>query len=154
MVIMGLSINLRDRLILEQDNKCYYCSCEMNNKRPMNKETATFEHLIRVVNGGSNSVTNLVIACYRCNTSRDDVPPEVWKVICKKIDVIKQQRRRLKNKSKKRINRLAKRNNDSEAELDQRWLDRHAFVIPLITEKYTKQKNQIYIDHWPEGVLV
>lgn len=151
---MGLSLKLREKLALKQDNKCYYCDCEMNKRRPLDRESATFEHLTRIIDGGTNSASNLVIACRGCNSTRDSVPPEVWKVICKKIYNIKLQRKRLKNKSKKRIRRIAKRDNVSGEELHQSWLDREAFVIPLIVKKYVREQNQIYIDHWPEGVLI
>ena len=56
-----------------QNNKCYYCACEMN-RTPKSDQQATFEHLADKWSSPKNNKiqisTNLVAACFRCNNSR------------------------------------------------------------------------------------
>lgn len=60
-------------LVSRQNNKCYYCSCEMNqtNKSPMQ---ATVEHLVDKWSSPKHrkieAESNLVAACFACNNSR------------------------------------------------------------------------------------
>lgn len=60
-------------LVSRQNNKCYYCNCEMNttNKSPAQ---ATVEHLIDKWSSPKHQKiecsSNLVAACFQCNNSR------------------------------------------------------------------------------------
>ena len=60
-------------LISRQNNKCYYCACEMNNvhKSP---QLATVEHLVDKWSSPKHiridKPSNLVAACFHCNNSR------------------------------------------------------------------------------------
>jgi len=60
-------------LISQQNNKCYYCSCEMNSVKNSSQQ-ATVEHLIDKWSSPKHvkidTPDNLVAACYRCNNSR------------------------------------------------------------------------------------
>ena len=62
-------------LVSRQNNKCYYCSCEMTtNKSP---SQATVEHLIDKWSSPKHkkieTPSNLVAACFKCNNSRGAV---------------------------------------------------------------------------------
>ena len=63
-------------LIEKQNNKCYYCACEMNttHKSP---QLATVEHLIDKWSSPKHiridKPSNLVAACFQCNNSRGNV---------------------------------------------------------------------------------
>lgn len=59
----------RERLIMRQKNKCYWCSGEMTNKSGHPTE-ATLEHLLRRAIGGSGHTANLAAACRECNEQR------------------------------------------------------------------------------------
>ena len=89
--------NKRETVRALQDNKCYYCGDEMvdvvtTRKNDMPKKMVTLEHVIRQCDGGTDANTNLAAACYECNTHRDDVPPDVWRAVCKEVLAIKRRR--------------------------------------------------------------
>jgi len=60
-------------LIARQNNKCYYCACEMNQTQK-SKQQATVEHLIDKWSSPKHiridQDSNLVAACFECNNSR------------------------------------------------------------------------------------
>ena len=60
-------------LIERQNNKCYYCDCEMN-KVKKSPQLATLEHLIDKWSSPKHNKiddeSNLVAACFHCNNSR------------------------------------------------------------------------------------
>lgn len=60
-------------MLAEQENKCAYCGIDMGNK-------PTLEHILAVENGGTNDRENLCMVCYHCNSSKKDIPLEVWRV--------------------------------------------------------------------------
>jgi 5-methylcytosine-specific restriction endonuclease McrA len=53
------------RLTREQRNLCFYCGNPVGNERE-----AHIEHVIPLSNGGSNELSNIVIACGTCNRSK------------------------------------------------------------------------------------
>jgi 5-methylcytosine-specific restriction endonuclease McrA len=63
-------------MIARQNNKCHYCSCEMNHiaKSP---QLATVEHLVDKWSSPkhirNDDPSNLVAACFECNNSRGNV---------------------------------------------------------------------------------
>lgn len=64
------------KLYRKQNGKCEYCS----NHFPLNR--LTFDHVQRKKDGGSNAITNLVLACPPCNSRRELAPDsseKVWK---------------------------------------------------------------------------
>ena len=60
-------------MIVRQNNKCYYCACEMDNVKKSPNQ-ATVEHLIDKWSSPGHkkieSASNLVAACFQCNNSR------------------------------------------------------------------------------------
>ena len=60
-------------MIVRQNNKCYYCKCEMDNVKKSPNQ-ATVEHLIDKWSSPGHkkieSASNLVAACFQCNNSR------------------------------------------------------------------------------------
>jgi 5-methylcytosine-specific restriction endonuclease McrA len=60
-------------LVRNQNNKCYYCTCEMNRISNSNQQ-ATVEHLIDKWSSPRHMKieidSNLVAACFQCNNSR------------------------------------------------------------------------------------
>ncbi len=60
-------------MIVRQNNKCYYCKCEMGNVKKSPNQ-ATVEHLIDKWSSPGHkkieSASNLVAACFQCNNSR------------------------------------------------------------------------------------
>lgn len=60
-------------LVAKQNNKCYYCACEMNSITSSSQH-ATIEHLLDKWASPRNkkieSKSNLVAACFQCNNSR------------------------------------------------------------------------------------
>jgi hypothetical protein len=87
----------RERLSEEQNGKCYYCCRQMKKS---GARCVTLEHLERRVDGGGNSIDNLVAACARCNAWRDDIPPEIYKHVCKDIERLRIDRKNLLDKYK------------------------------------------------------
>ena len=60
---------LRNRLAGEQGWRCCYRGCKMCPEQG-HGNSATFEHVIPRSLGGSDDVSNIAIACYRCNNDR------------------------------------------------------------------------------------
>jgi hypothetical protein len=60
-------------LMTKQNNKCYYCNCEMNQTKK-SPQQATLEHLIDKWSSPKHRKIelpcNLVAACFQCNNSR------------------------------------------------------------------------------------
>src|SRR6266853_3475269 len=80
-----------------QQGLCHYCKGKMTLNKRKNGQPgrtfATFEHLIRVQDGGKTNSTNTVLACRRCNNMREiirqsnngknrprGIRPEHWKI--------------------------------------------------------------------------
>jgi hypothetical protein len=99
---MSSKRNQRDRMAEQQDNKCYYCGCEMIlTQKSGTGRRRTFEHLVRKVDGGSNKQYNLVVCCSSCNGNRGAYAPELWKLICIDIKQTRLEYRTSKNAFKR-----------------------------------------------------
>jgi hypothetical protein len=55
----------------QQSGRCYWCHKELNEKYHI-------DHYIPLSRGGTNYPSNIVIACVRCNTTRQDKLPSEW----------------------------------------------------------------------------
>lgn len=55
------------------EGRCAYCGAEQTRRHKHTKE-----HVVPVANGGDSSVSNIVVACTRCNCSKQDRPMELW----------------------------------------------------------------------------
>lgn len=67
-------------------DNCHYCEGLMvfekftsNRYGPENAEKATIEHRAPRCRGGTNLMTNLVLAHMRCNTAKGDMTEEAFK---------------------------------------------------------------------------
>jgi 5-methylcytosine-specific restriction endonuclease McrA len=63
----------RERILREQDNKCYYC------KTPLTTKTATMDHVVPVATTKQSrwqSTSQCVVACQRCNSRKGKAPKE------------------------------------------------------------------------------
>lgn len=58
-------------LYIRDDFTCGYCGRDLRNASP---REVTLDHLLPRSAGGDNESTNLVTACLRCNSSRQDKP--------------------------------------------------------------------------------
>lgn len=65
----------RHQLLQMYGNRCCWCSKQMTNSE------RTIEHLVPKSLGGSNSLSNLRLACFTCNNSRGNslLPPQIRK---------------------------------------------------------------------------
>jgi 5-methylcytosine-specific restriction endonuclease McrA len=61
-----------------------------NFSRAKTKKIATVEHVVRLADGGTNSIKNLVVACVECNSRRNEEANEKNKEIhnANKINLI------------------------------------------------------------------
>ena len=67
---MAISKNLRAAIYKRDGLRCRYCGCACllpSETWQGNPRTATLDHVIASVNGGSDSRSNLVTACEECN---------------------------------------------------------------------------------------
>jgi 5-methylcytosine-specific restriction endonuclease McrA len=62
----------RRRLYEKQAGRCHWCAKMMTleQRRYLQKDYATFEHLKPRCQGGKSNYDNVVLACYRCNAKR------------------------------------------------------------------------------------
>lgn len=75
----------RDNLRQQYGDNCFYCTTPMSfdrlrkgDVRPIN--LATIEHVVPVSQGGSHTWDNVVLACWRCNSSKKASPLATWRV--------------------------------------------------------------------------
>jgi 5-methylcytosine-specific restriction endonuclease McrA len=71
-----------------QEGKCFYCGVVMREqpylgrrrqwpkKMRFHPDMATIDHVIPISRGGTEHYTNLVYACFRCNTMKGSDMPE------------------------------------------------------------------------------
>lgn len=59
----------RRRRLLAADNHCVYCS------KLLSEYDATQDHVVPVSKGGTDDDDNIVLACYVCNMSKDNLLP-------------------------------------------------------------------------------
>lgn len=53
--------------------RCAYC------QRKLEKDEATLDHIVAVSLGGSNSRSNLALACLECNRTKGNTTPQLWR---------------------------------------------------------------------------
>lgn len=75
---LGL-IELRNRF----NGRCFYCDrmTVLPPRRPgsrLTKTAATRDHIIPKIAGGSDQISNLVLACNECNNERGSMPVDVF----------------------------------------------------------------------------
>lgn len=71
----------REVLFRQQGGRCAYCSCQMTMKRPggrnstspLPKNFATLDHKTARALGGTDHISNLVVACHACNNGKSAV---------------------------------------------------------------------------------
>lgn len=61
----------RRALFSQQNGKCWYCGCKLGN-------TYHADHRIPIARGGSNDISNIVLACPECNLSKGSKLPHEW----------------------------------------------------------------------------
>jgi hypothetical protein len=89
---------IRERLSGEQNHRCCYCGI-VTTLEPGFKHSATIEHVNDKRNGGTNAWINLAMACFDCNTTRQEISPEEFKKV--PLDTYQGRRiQELKNLSK------------------------------------------------------
>ena len=59
----------------EFDHRCAFCNIDLMT---LPKRKRTIEHLIPIIKGGPHSLSNIVPACHRCNSSKNDHDVEIW----------------------------------------------------------------------------
>lgn len=59
-----IDFNYLDRLLLKQENKCFYCNLELLKYKAI-------EHLTPICKGGTNDWFNLVFSCRSCNSKKN-----------------------------------------------------------------------------------
>lgn len=77
----------RQILWVAQDGKCHYCDREtVLPKQGMTntgKSLATLDHIITQSDGGTDHLTNMVVACSACNSNRGNMPYEQFYTLMK-----------------------------------------------------------------------
>jgi 5-methylcytosine-specific restriction endonuclease McrA len=64
----------------KENQHCFYCAV------PLTIETATIDHVIALINHGTNDRKNLVLACEPCNQAKANMPVEEFlKGKCKNV---------------------------------------------------------------------
>lgn len=64
---------LKDWAYRKYRGRCAYCN------RTLAKEDATLDHIVALSLGGSNSRSNLALACLECNHTKGSTTPQVWR---------------------------------------------------------------------------
>lgn len=66
------NVKLRTYLLKKRGRQCFYCLRTCTPPVPLGERhppsSVTIEHLVPQCEGGSNHISNLVIACRECNT--------------------------------------------------------------------------------------
>lgn len=66
------SVSLTRLALLAESNVCHYCGIILTGR------TATADHIIPKSKGGTDHVSNLVLACKTCNAEKGDSDYEVF----------------------------------------------------------------------------
>uniref|UniRef100_A0AB74UMR0 HNH nuclease domain-containing protein n=1 Tax=Caulobacter phage BL57 TaxID=3348355 RepID=A0AB74UMR0_9VIRU len=85
--------NRRQRLFLEAEGRCTYCTGQMQYRIRLGKgggklepDEVTIEHLKAKSTGGSNHDDNLAAACVACNNSKaDETPAEAFRAMRQRL---------------------------------------------------------------------
>ncbi len=63
---------LREYLLTAQGGLCYYCFKEIDAGLPKGHgDHGTLDHRVPLARGGTNYYTNMVLACWLCNHTKD-----------------------------------------------------------------------------------
>lgn len=65
----------RRETMIQQSRRCYYC------EQPLNAKTATADHVIARINGGTTNKLNIKAACYDCNQCKGSRPERVFRAM-------------------------------------------------------------------------
>ena len=84
----------RSRLAEVQRWRCCWCLCEMRGEQGF-KNSATIEHITPRSQGGTDHISNLAIACNRCNNRRGSIPWETF------LQAVEMNRPRIETSSSK-----------------------------------------------------
>lgn len=128
---------------------CYYCGDKMEiNVSCLVKKSATVEHLVRIVDGGDHAEKNIVAACRECNNHRDEIPVEIWKLICREIIALRLRKKAFWKYCKPRTYRrqLKKFLSESQCETFYSWCNKYVqqpFLRPLITRYFKRIEDRI-----------
>jgi len=77
----------KSRLAEVQRWRCCWCLCEMRGEQGF-KNSATIEHITPRSCGGIDHVTNLAVACSRCNNRRGSIP---WEEFLQAVEMSRPQ---------------------------------------------------------------
>ena len=73
-ITRGQQNEIRTRLIEEQSGLCIYCQKPFpvahHGHRSVHR--ASIDHIEAKANGGTDAMSNLVVACYSCNSRKSD----------------------------------------------------------------------------------
>jgi 5-methylcytosine-specific restriction endonuclease McrA len=67
-----------EMLFKRDGDRCVYCGLNIHPNWQRAMPYATLDHVFPVSKGGSDDLTNLVLACGPCNNAKADKVPEVW----------------------------------------------------------------------------
>lgn len=96
--------SVKVRFLESQNHRCCYCGDRFDVNNPKHPDYATWEHVVERSKGGTNSVTNMVLACSFCNNRRDILRLSAedyyqWAIKNKNLLIkLKNERRRSKNR--------------------------------------------------------
>jgi len=110
----------------EQDNRCYYCGKKFYRGRSFFEGTPTIDHKTPAKRGGGDDETNLVIACFSCNSSKNNLTEEEyasWKEWRAEEDDIREQYWIEFLKSMEQINVAEKRLKKAKTLYEKAWKD-------------------------------
>jgi len=77
----------RSRLAEVQRWRCCWCLCEMRGEQGF-KNSATIEHITPRSQGGTDHISNLAVACNRCNNRRGSTP---WEEFLQAVEMCRPQ---------------------------------------------------------------
>lgn len=65
----------RQETMIAQSRRCYYC------EQPLTAKTATADHVIARINGGTTNRLNIKAACYECNQCKGSRPERAFRAM-------------------------------------------------------------------------
>ena len=63
--------NIKKYLYKRQNGRCAYCN------REFDKSELTIDHVFPQAKGGKTSMSNCVLACFKCNQAKADIAPNL-----------------------------------------------------------------------------
>ena len=70
----NVTLKERQALLQQQAGRCFWCDCSITDTGG----DAALDHVMPIALGGEHHISNVVLACHPCNSSKKNLHPVIW----------------------------------------------------------------------------